>query len=215
MAYFIDTILFLAMALPSSPHNAGEYQQAARTARDTTIQDITQVQPDFEEFCRAVAVCFANGNIAEINKVVHPDGMYTIYRIGVPDVFTRAATLDTNLQRTFPYHYPIANDQSGAHRREFQYEQLPEYDCGEFVWRKDGIFVDTTTVHRQLSDIVDFAMEYEEALYSEEDIDAIRALEANSRRVVFTANDLIMHVTNINGKWYLSVVDLAMIDCSA
>ena len=97
----------------------------------------------------------------------------------------------------------------------FRYETLPEFDCGKFEWNEMGIFTDTTTVHHQLTDIMGFLAEYEDVQYSAEEVGAMKALEANSRKVIFTPNDLIMYVTRLNGKWYLSVVDIATLDCSA
>ena len=177
--------------------------------------DITQTQPDFEPFCRAVATCLANGDIAEVNKVVHPDGVYTIYRIGVPDIFRRDLALDTNLQRTFPYYYPVVEAGQNMDQMTFRYGKLPTFDCGKYEWNEAGIFADTSTVHHQLTDIMDFLAEYEDVQYSVDEVDAMKALEANSRKVIFTPNDLIMYVTRLNGKWYLSVVDVATLDCSA
>src|SRR5690606_6367107 len=162
-------------------------------------QDITQTQSDFESFCRAVASCLANGNIAAVNKVIHPDGVYTIYRIGAPDIFRHDLALDTNLQRTFPYYYPVVEAGQDLDRMAFQYEALPRFDCGKFKWNKTGIFTDTATIHHQLTDIMDFLAEYEDVQYSVEEVNVVKALEASSRKVIFTPNDLIMYVTSRNG----------------
>ena len=178
-------------------------------------QDITQTQSDFESFCRAVASCLAIGDIAAVNKVIHPDGMYTIYRIGVPDIFRHDLALDTNLQRTFPYYYPVVEAGQDVGEMAFRYDALPTFDCGTFEWNKTGIFADTATVHHPLTDIMDFLAEYEDVQYSAEEVDTMKALEASSRKVIFTPNDLLMYVTRLNGKWYLSVVDVATLDCSA
>jgi hypothetical protein len=184
----------------------------SQTANSQTIES---VQTDFELFCYALADCFVAKDIESVNKVINPNGIYIIYRIGVSDVFKSDKRLDTDTLSTFPHQFYPRTDREILSKKKIKYEKLPEFNCYTDCWEKEGFFVDTTKVYRQLSKIIEFEIEYEKTVYEENRIEEIKQLEDNSRKVIFTPIGLVVYVTLMNGKWYLSVVDTVAEDCGA
>ncbi|KPE49013.1 hypothetical protein [Chryseobacterium indologenes] len=99
------------------------------------------------------------------------------------------------------------------------------FECEKI--EKQGIFVASENKFHALSESINFFLENSPKILGEEldakkknelvkDIGKFRKIEAKSRRVTVNSKDgtFIFYITNINGKWYLTVIDFASMDCS-
>ena len=99
------------------------------------------------------------------------------------------------------------------------------FECEKI--EKQGVFVASENKFHALSESINFFLENSPKILGEEldakkknelvkDIGKFRKIEAKSRRVTVNSKDgtFIFYITNINGKWYLTVIDFASMDCS-
>jgi hypothetical protein len=174
-------------------------------------------EQSFRKACMAVVAAFAKNDIAAINKnYIHPEyGVYTIYRPGAIDRFVQSDTLDvtaplphgqTHSSKAKPGQYPL------------RYRRLPRFDCDKEAWDKTGLYADTIRHPKPLTHIALFEEKYEERIYNKKEKARLRFIENNSFCIIFTeteAGGLVFYMMRIKGRWYLSVIDMAMGDCSA
>lgn len=176
------------------------------------VKPIVQEDSSLQSIIYAFLEAYENKSNEGINKLIHPDlGLTVIYRPGVADVFSQVDTF--NYEKPIPNYWgyePVKNDFSIA------FDSLPEYDCGLEKWDKLGLYCDTISHPNQLSQIINFEMEFEAVKYTPEFIDAIKLEEAESYRVILTSeNPLIFHVRRYQGNWYVTVLDRAYAGCDA
>jgi hypothetical protein len=141
----------------------------------------------------------------DINK-----GVYILNRIGVMDSYKHFKTLGFS-DSTYP-NLPFYDS---AKLTPLKYSKLPEYDCEK--WTKTGTFVDTTRTDHLLSDIAKNLNKEFENEVPEKRIAEFYELENKSRRVVIAennGNELIIYLSFMRGKWFLTIIDKVTCDCS-
>jgi hypothetical protein len=174
-------------------------------------------EAEFKKTCIALVEHFAKKNIAGINKYINPEiGVYIITRPGAMDVLSHEKKFDPT--ESFPYSYPY-NDTTQLKKYSLKYGTAPKFDCGTEKWNKKGFIADSSIKYKRISDLMRFRSKYEDDKYSKKDFDKICALEKNSRKIVFTdiseKRGLVFHLTFLNGKWYLYLIDTVVSDCGA
>lgn len=151
----------------------------------------------------------------QLNTLVDPgSGVIFLYAPGVAYTIVRmdSVSFDSPLPGLPDGWAEGRLEDIGLHDTKIKYEPLPEYDCGEDRWNKpEGIYCDTTTVDRRLSDIaaIDNDLVGEEKR-PESDIAGFRGLEDNSRKIVAIGptGHFIFYLTRRGGDWRLSVIEL-------
>lgn len=176
----------------------------------------SQKEIDFKKACDNVLTSIAKKQAAGLNAYINPTyGVYVLYRIGVPDEYRNLKKLDGNLPFSLEYQTVSAPD---LRKYSLKHGKLPEYDCGEATWNKRGYFTDSTKRFKSISEIASFHMKYDGVKVSKKEMNAIKYIEQNSRKVIFTsrkADGVIFYMAYINGKWWLSILDTVTTDCSA
>lgn len=155
---------------------------------------------------------YENKNSVEVNKFIHPDfGLAVIYRPGAMDRFSFTDSIDFN--KPIPEYWAYESIKRDSSLRM---AVLPEFDCGLEKWNKLGLFCDTAKTPDELSKIMAFELEFDEAVYTQELQDKVKNLEKNSFRVIMTTESpLIFHVKKLDGKWYITTLDRAYAGCDA
>lgn len=149
-------------------------------------------------------------NVKYINKEF---GIFDIYRIGVPDEFEVLDALPLKIE-DWP-HMPYGDIINVESNKKEMREEYVEFDCGEFVYDKEGIFYSKELRYPLPSSIVAFHTKYDAQTYDDTLLKKIEFLESNSIRVVDTSSDFIFYITKIEGKWYITLIDRVTTDCSA
>lgn len=144
----------------------------------------------------------------------HATGVYLIYRPGASDIFTNSPSLNFNESI-----YPSISVSPQLQAQSLNYEILPTFDCATESWSKIGCYTDTSSTDHLLSGIARALRDiFEVDWISENTIATLKQLEDCSRRIVIvnnTGESLVIYLSYIKKKWYLTIVDLVSNDCSA
>ncbi|ERJ58000.1 hypothetical protein M472_04400 [Sphingobacterium paucimobilis HER1398] len=193
---------------PGSTKKEEEKKDSVAGVIPSTIDENNELSEVITRFVRA----YASRDNDKVNRLVHPDlGFTIIYRPGASDTFVRIDSI--NFAKAMPEYYPYPNIQNDY---VLVFEKLPEFDCGTEKWSKLGFFCDTTSHPNQLSNIAAFEKEFDESIFSEEQLDNLERNEAQSYRIIVTTKDpLIFHVQRYKGGWYVTALDRAYAGCDA
>lgn len=169
---------------------------------------------ELEKTIIQVVKAFKENDAATLNKMISPDkGLTVLFRRGVLDEFIKLDKIDfTNPVPDYKFY----TDFTAVDKVVF--EPIPTFDCESMKWSKQGLFCDTTVVDQILSTTALNQNEYGGQQIAEADINAMKELEKNSKRVVLSdaqGGELVFYLTNINDQWFLTIVDRVTSDCSA
>ncbi|MEZ4830125.1 MAG: hypothetical protein R3C61_28150 [Bacteroidia bacterium] len=94
-------------------------------------------------------------------------------------------------------------------------EKLPDFDCGD-LFSKQGCFMDKTSGYQGISGLMGSLRELQLGNYTDEQISDAASLEKYvSVAIVDTDANIGFMLGQIDGKWYLLIMDMASYDCSA
>ena len=182
----------------------------------TQAQAQSQKEIDFKKACDDVLLSISKKQASGLNTYINPTyGVFVLYRMGVPDEYQNLKKLDGNLPFSFESQTVSAPD---LRKYSLQYGKLPVYDCDLGSWKRKEYITDSTKRFKSISQIAAFHMKYDGVKVSKKNMDAIKYIEQNSRKVIFTGNKsagIIFYMAYINGKWWLSILDTVTTDCSA
>lgn len=143
-------------------------------------------------------------------------GFFDIYRMGAFDTFEKRKQIVLEKEIGF---------QETIYRRLFSIDSdfdpsglewhHASFDCGNFVWDRQGFFVSDSLGYPSLTKIMQYRKEYEPELYSDEQFEDSSFLEKSSYRVVLTQFDIVFYLTKIDNKWSITGIDRVSTDCSA
>ncbi|OJV52333.1 MAG: hypothetical protein BGO31_05750 [Bacteroidetes bacterium 43-16] len=169
-------------------------------------------QVQFERAVAEIMQCLEKDDLATINqKYIHPGiELFVVYRMGVPDIFYRTATLEKDSVYSSPYFYTASLQ---AEKRQLKPGKV-DFDCDKEQWTRKGFFYQKN-VPQLLSNIVKFLKQYELVDTETETLNTIKTIENNSYRIVDTKSSVVFYLTWTGNKWCLTVFDLVSMDCSA
>lgn len=195
-------------------------QGGKNTDSDETRDSIVAVAPanvEEENQLAEVITRFVRAYISKdntkANALIHPQlGIYIIYRPGVADYFVRQDSLDFAHPIPEQFAYPDISTEYAL-----TFEKLPVYDCETTKWDKQGFVCDTASHPKQLSNIAAFQEEYNDHVYSDDELEELERSEQESYRVIVTSelDPLIFHVRKYKGSWYVTTLDRAYTNCDA
>ena len=175
-----------------------------------------QKETDFKNTCTQILESLSKKKLSVLNSLINTTyGVYVLYRIGVPDEYELYKKLDGDRPFVLSEHPVSTKD---LKKYSLQYGKLPSYDCGESVWNKKAFMADSAKKYKPVSDIVAFHTKYDGLKPGKKLKDAIKFIEQNSRKVIFTGSKgdgFIFYMSYINGRWWLSIIDTVTTDCSA
>lgn len=189
------------------------------------------------EFIQNVIQIYNRKDSKKFNQLIHEkSGLYIITSMGPTTTWSNVnkVCLEQNCLKNktaaslgIPYQNFLESYTSGnLNLNEIEYTDNAYFECEKI--EKSGVFVSSKNRYTALSDAVQFFRDNFlhingpvtnlEKKYEELDqlIIKIRNIEKNSRRVVVNSENgtFIFYVTNLDGKWFLSVIDFASMDCS-
>src|SRR6185503_14187117 len=192
---FLTTLFFVAVFHLFNQSNSKEQQSKV------TVQQIIDG--------------FSKQDSSKISKFIDKkQGVYLLHRIGVFDTYEHFKTI-TFSDPTYPQI--LFTSAKRIRHDTLQYAAWPAFDCGQELWSKKGLFVDTTRTDHIVSEICKSRNENRPDTISAKTIQFFYNLENKSRRIVLNdANekDLVFYLSYLNGKWYLTIIDSVSSDCS-
>jgi hypothetical protein len=188
----------------------------------TKVKAQDQKEIDFKKACDSVLMGFSRKNYNIVNSYINKTyGLYLKFRSGVYDRYENKKKI--NSTQRFGNLSPAILDwmqvsKADLNKLSLVYGKLPSYNCDNSSWSKRGYTADSLKKYNPISEIVTFEIKYEELKISKKDLYAIKYVEQNSRKIIFTGSKgdgAIFYMIYIEGKWYLSVIDQSVTDCSA
>jgi hypothetical protein len=174
----------------------------------------TQPNASLEAAIVKVVKAFKAQDAATLNQMIAPDkGLTVLFRRGILDEYTNIKAIDL---KNPVVEYQFFTDYTVVEQVSF--EALPTFDCENLIWSKYGLFCDENAVDSILSTAALNQIEYGGQVIPETDINAFKALEKDSRRVVLAdakGGELVFYLTKMQDQWYLTLIDRVTSDCSA
>ncbi len=176
----------------------------------------TTKEEQFKVTLHQLVIAFSKQESKIVAKYIDQKvGIYQLDRIGVYDHYNHLKTI-TFSDTTYPNI--LFKKCKNVKFLTLKYAQLPTWDCDKGVWSKKGLFVDTTKKDHILSNICKQRKKYIPENIPNKLIRFFYDLENESRRVVLFDNngiELVIYLSYLDGKWYLTMVDNVSSDCSA
>ncbi len=178
-------------------------------------------EKEFKKACNKFIQCVSKKDLAGVNSLIDAtQGVYVLYRTGAMDEYINLGKMEDEFPLKFEY-YDLK--ESDLEKYSLKYGKAPVYDCDisqedEDGWNKRGYYADTVKKYSPVSAVVFFRVKYMEEKISKKKLEAIRTMERNSRKVVFTGtagDGIIFYLFFTGGKWKVSIIDRLTTDCSA
>lgn len=181
-----------------------------------------QKEIDFKKVCDSVLMGFSGKNYNIVNSYINKTyGLYLKFRSGVYDRYENKKKINSS-QRFGTLSIAVLDwmqvSKADLNKLSLVYGKLPSYNCDNTSWSKRGYTADSVKKYKPISDIVAFEVKFEKLKISKKDFYAIKYVEQNSRKIIFTGSKgdgAIFYMIYMEGKWYLSVIDQSVTDCSA
>ena len=185
-----------------------------------------QEKEHFAQTAKAVVEAVAERNTQKLRSLVHPEiGLYVIIKLGIA---SGAANIGTKFLLENEHIKHITDDGTSTYLLPLQKgyrlnqplqfaDKLPGFDCLTARWNFTGFYAnldkpDFSVLNAEQSSAMVIAMEMDP-----KEVKFLEDLGKKSRRVILVDNQaghLVFSLTLINGKWYLSAIDLQQDDCS-
>lgn len=167
-----------------------------------------------EETITNIVTAFKEKNAKTINNYVSKEnGIAVLVRYGVLDNYKIIDSI--NFKNPTPNYLPYAEPVPNT---KIIYNTAPSFDCNTYTWSKKGLFCDTLKTNTLFSSTVkNLKYELSSTTYNKE-LKYALDLEKISHRVILVDKndeDLIFHLSYINKKWMLTLIDRVTTDCSA
>lgn len=191
---------------------------------------------DVQQFVKKVVQTYNEKNSEKFNQLIHKNtGLTFITTIGTNNTWFKVSKvcldkkcLDSGMAESagVPYQSLLEDYKTGdLNTNAIEFTEKPYFDCDKI--EKQGIFVASENKFHALSESISFFLGHAPDILGEElepkkktelvkDLEKYKKIETKSRRVTVNSKDgtLIFYITNIDGKWFLTVLDFASGDCS-
>ncbi|MDR6920876.1 MULTISPECIES: hypothetical protein [Chryseobacterium] len=191
---------------------------------------------DVEQFVKKVVEIYNEKNSDKFNQLIDKNSGLTLITTTGPNnswlkvqkLCLDKKCLDNRIAESagVPYQSLLEEYKTGdLNLNTIEFTEKSFFECEKI--EKEGIFVASENKFHALSESINFFLENSPKILGEEleakkknelvkDIGKFKKMETKSRRVTVNSKDgtFIFYITNIGGKWYLTVIDFASMDCS-
>jgi len=155
---------------------------------------------------------FKSGDLASLADLTNPDlGVYFIVHPGAMSYVYQHQSIEGITEQA-----PWLGEGTSALSITPVVETLPEFDCTS-LFSKEGCFLDQESgPYDQVSSLMNSLNRIENGLYESPEVAAARRAERYVQAVmVDTPSGMAFGFGQVEGSWYLLVIDIASYDCSA
>lgn len=144
-------------------------------------------------------------------------GLCIMYRMGVTNLFAEIENLSDSLYKGFPEAHLWAewNALESSDVPEFFCFDTVSFDCDEMEWYRHGFFLSNTKEEKFLSQTLDFYEKQGMEIGNAKLYNYLRELDNRSIQLILTNTNQILYFIEVEGKFYLSFIDMATTSCSA
>ena len=172
-------------------------------------------EEQFKTTVQKIVAAFSKQDSASVSKYINKEiGLYQLDRVGVFDHYNHFTTVSFS-DKTYPQI--LFTQSKNIQPLPLKYTRLPTWSCDKGAWSKKGLFVDTTRTDHLVSNICKDRNKLVPDTIPTKTIQFFYRLENKSRRLVLYDNngiELIIYLSFLNGKWFLTIVDNVTSDCS-
>ncbi|MCI3939180.1 hypothetical protein MQX03_18560 [Chryseobacterium aahli] len=195
-------------------------------------------QTNFQETIYQIVKYYNAKDFTKLNKLINPNlGIYFIYRIGTVDLWKNdkqicvSSSCKNEISVPYWYREAISKQKTGHNFKLDTVKTDVVIEC-DSISKKGLFFVNNKKAAELLSNTIEnyiISISYDNTEESKKDIakfkqeiKPIQNWERDSRRIVLSyktednyfGNTFIFYVTEIEGRWYLSIIDFVSTDCS-
>jgi len=190
-------------------------------------------QSDFEQTVHQILKLYNEKNQEALSKLIHQKvGLYFLYRPGTVDYWQNVKSICFNSKCLDDLNISEWEKKSLQSQKVNLSDKLQKTNqeivgCESIL--KNGFFIEEGTKDQLLSETIKrYGIAFDSDLDSQKkkDLNAtlekVKKWEAKSKRIVLAQNKsessngeaFVFYVTEIDGKWYLSIIDFISFDCS-
>lgn len=175
-----------------------------------TLTEIASPSQEAAQSAAGLLRALSDGDFEAADAFIHPEiKLKYLTRPGAYDVIYTISSLKEVLE-----YNPWMEDVFQFIDCELKQESLPGYDCDDFD--KQGCFIADVEGYDRLVDNMQALTEAEIATFTQSQMnDATEVQRLVQAQLTNTDQTIAMLFGNIDGKWYLLVLDKAIYDCSA
>lgn len=186
---------------------------------------------DVEQFVKKMVKTYNEKNSDKFNQLINKNtGLFFITTTGSNNSWSKVQNvcLDKKCPESIgiPYQSFLEGYKTGdLNLNTIEFTEQSFFECEKI--EKQGIFVSSENKFHPLSESVSFFMknsfnilgeklEHKKKNELENELKTFKKIETKSRRVTVNSKGgtFIFYITNIAGKWYLTIIDFASMDCS-
>lgn len=190
---------------------------------------------EVEQFVKKVIENYNSKNTEEFNKLIEKnEGLIIIKTLGANSIWSKVSKvcLDNNCVSEegqtigVPYQSLLLDYKTkNLNLNKIEFTDKSYFECENI--EKNGVFVSGIDKFHTLTNSVTFFKENYTNIIGQEidsakkieletDLVKFKKLEQKSRRVIVNsdAGTFIFYITEISGKWFITIIDFASIDCS-
>ncbi len=176
----------------------------------------------FVQTAKAVVEAVAERNTQKLRSLVHPEiGLYVIVKTGIAPAAINIGTAftleDEHIKRgDATYWFSLRKGYYLNHSLQFS-DKLPSFDCRTSQWDRTGFYANIDKPDFSVLNAERFSAMVTAIELDPKEAKRLEDLGKKSRRVILVDNQaghLVFSLTLVNGRWYLSAIDLQEDDCS-
>jgi hypothetical protein len=190
-------------------------------------------QFDFEQTVNHILKLYNEKNQEALSKLINKKvGLYYLYRPGTVDYWQNVKSICFNSKCMLELNiseWEKKSLQSQKVNLSYKLQKTNQEIVGCESVLKNGFFIEEGTKNQLFSETIKkYIIAFDSDLDSEKkkdlnaEIAEIKKVEAKSKRIVLAQNKsessdgeaFVFYVTEIDGKWYLSIIDFISFDCS-
>lgn len=224
-------LLAFLMACSSTPDSEGqsktgsetpvtETEVPTETASEVPVETAEEDPVDsFESMAQKVAWALKNHDWDQLDTYIHPDT--GIYFMDQPGAFTAVHPCKNmaEINKLFPWLDERLGEPEPDFKLSLSEGEAPAYNCGDMVFNKTGHYASSLGGCNRLSSVLEFLANPEMKMAKPQTLHCAQSLENFSRELIITnesgEDGLIFWLSQIDGKWWFSMLDIARTDCGA
>lgn len=161
----------------------------------------------FEATLLDVVKAIASKNYDKINSYIDAStGVYKLYNPGLLIAVDHQNRVDEGI---------IDFDLNPLQNSPEKTDKLPEFDCGEEAWTKEGVFITDINDFKEISTAIKNLKQYNDIPYTKEQMAAAKKAEQSIEKALKITDSIItLYFGKKNNNWYLIAID-AVTPCDA
>jgi len=169
---------------------------STKSCNYTEKQSINNVETIEEAVYNILELCKADKINSLNEKYVNPDiGVYEKKKIGLVAEFLHTREIEKTTSSTGTIYQVLTNlDDIDINQKIDFYNDL-EYNCDRFKWNKTGLIASKN--------------------FNIESNNNLNVIKEDSYMIVLTDNDIVFYLTKLKDRFYITIIDRTIADCSA